>query len=140
VSTPVKTQADFQRLSNMRIEEAEILLNAGMWDGAYYVAGYSVECALKSCIIKKLMATDAFPEKKFSENCYKHDLTGLLQLAGLKDALNAAGPVALKWTAVKDWNEQSRYEYGRTEQEVRNFFIAIKDPAEGVLPWIQSRW
>jgi hypothetical protein len=124
----------------MRIEEAVILLNAGKWDGAYYVAGYSVECALKSCIIKKLMATDAFPDKKFSEQCYQHNLTLLLRLADLEDELNKSGPVSLKWVTVKDWTEQSRYEFGRAEQTVRDFCNAIIDPAEGVLPWIQSRW
>jgi hypothetical protein len=140
VSTPVKTQADFQRVTIMRIEEAEILLNAGKWDGAYYVAGYSVECALKSCIIKKMMGTDAFPDKKFSEQCYQHNLTLLLRLAALEDELNQSGPVATKWAIVKDWSEQSRYEFGRAEQAVRDFYTAIIDPAEGVLPWIRSRW
>src|SRR6266852_3643041 len=109
----------------MRIEEAESLLNAGKWDGAYYVAGYSVECALKSCIIKKLMATDAFPDRKFSDQCYRHDLTLLLEKADLENELNNSGPVVKKWNIVKDWSEQSRYEFGRDEQEVREFFAAI---------------
>jgi hypothetical protein len=124
----------------MRIEEAAILLNAGKWDGAYHVAGYSVECALKSCIIKKLMATDAFPDKKFSEQCYQHNLTLILRLADLEDELNRSGPVYKRWLVVKDWSEQSRYEFGRAEQDVRDFYTAVIDPAEGVLPWIQSRW
>src|SRR5207248_9891874 len=62
------------------------LLDLGMWDGAYYLAGYAVEVALKACIIKAVMATDAFPEKKFSENCWTHDLEKLIVLAGLKAA------------------------------------------------------
>lgn len=138
--TLIKTRADFQQISRLRIEEAEILLDAGKWDGTYYVAGYSVECALKSCIIKKLMTTDAFPDKKFSEYCYKHDLSMLLRLAGLEDELNATAAVAAKWTVVKVWSEQSRYEFGRDEPIAREFYNAIVDPVEGVLPWIQSRW
>ncbi len=140
MSTFVKTRADFQRVSTMRIEEAEILLQAGRWDGAYYVAGYSVECALKSCIIKKSMATDAFPDKKFSEKCYQHDLTLLLRLADLDDELNKSVPVSTRWTTVNQWSEQSRYEFGRDEHAVRDFFNDINDPTEGVLQWIRSRW
>jgi HEPN domain-containing protein len=138
--TPAKTRQDFQRIAQDRIAEAGILLNNGKWDGAYYIAGYSVECALKSCIIKKLMATDAFPDKKFSENCYKHDLTALLRLAGLEDDLNSVVPLAAKWAIVKLWSEQSRYEIGRDEPIVREFLNAIIDPSEGVFPWIQLRW
>ena len=140
MSTFVKTRADFQSVSTLRIEEAEVLLKAGKWDGAYYVAGYAVECALKSCIIKMLMARDAFPEKKFSAECYQHDLDQLLKLAGMEDEMNQSGPVAAKWAIVKDWSEQSRYEFGRDEPEVREFFKDINDPAEGVLQWIRSRW
>jgi hypothetical protein len=43
----VVTRADFQKLADMRIKEAGILLAAGEFDGAYYLAGYAVECALK---------------------------------------------------------------------------------------------
>ena len=43
-------RADFQRLADVRIDEAGVLLAAGRWSGAYYLAGYAVECALKACI------------------------------------------------------------------------------------------
>lgn len=42
------SRSDFQRLADVRIAEAKVLLDAGMWDGAYYLAGYAVECALKA--------------------------------------------------------------------------------------------
>lgn len=134
------TRADFQHLADLRLQDAQRLLDAGQWDGAYYVAGYVVECALKACIIRSMVAADAFPDCKFSDNCYKHDLPLLLRVAELEEVLNLAGPVAKKWAAVKDWSEQSRYERGRTETQVRDFFDAITDPAEGVLPWLQTHW
>ena len=43
---------DFQELSRVRLKEATALLRLGLFDGAYYLAGYSVECALKACIAK----------------------------------------------------------------------------------------
>jgi len=80
-------QANFKRLAETRIADAEVLLERGRWDAAYYLAGYAVECGLKSCIIKKLMATDEFPEKRFSEGCWTHDLSRLVALAKSLDLL-----------------------------------------------------
>jgi HEPN domain-containing protein len=59
VSTPAISRADFQQLADVRLKEAKALLDLGMWDGAYYLAGYAVEVALKACIIKIVMATSA---------------------------------------------------------------------------------
>jgi HEPN domain-containing protein len=41
---------DLMRLSRLRIREARVLLEAGEFPGAYYLAGYAVECALKACV------------------------------------------------------------------------------------------
>jgi HEPN domain-containing protein len=40
---------DFQQLADVRIAEAAVLLAQGNYDGAYYLAGYAVECGLKAC-------------------------------------------------------------------------------------------
>src|SRR5260370_11188097 len=109
------TKADFQKLAAVRIREAKLLLDAGELDGAYYLAGYAVECGLKACIIKKLMTSDTWPERKFSDDCYKHDLKVLLRVADLETAMVGAGPVAGRWSQGQDWTEQSRYEPGKDE-------------------------
>jgi HEPN domain-containing protein len=54
---------DFRALSRVWLSEATALLNAGLPDGAYYLAGYAVECALKACIAKETQRYE-FPEKK----------------------------------------------------------------------------
>jgi len=48
---------DFQNLCKRRVDEATTLLSAGHSDGAYYLAGYAVECAFKACICKQRLAT-----------------------------------------------------------------------------------
>ena len=58
---------DLQNLANERIAEAKILFDAGKWSGAYYLAGYAVECGLKACIAK-LTKPDEFPDKNFGTN------------------------------------------------------------------------
>ena len=54
---------DLQRLTRLRLAEARVLLAAAKYDGAYYLAGYAVECALKACIAKQIKRFD-FPDKK----------------------------------------------------------------------------
>jgi hypothetical protein len=44
---------DFQGLAAVRLKEARVLLEARCWEGADYLGGYVVECALKACIAKQ---------------------------------------------------------------------------------------
>ena len=143
MSTPAVTRADFQQLADVRIQEAKALLDLGLWDGAYYLAGYAMESALKARIIKALMARDAFPEKKFSENCWTHDLVKLLELAGLMPAwtaaLNANPNLLVNWGTAKDWKEDRRY-HRITEAEAKDLYAAVADATHGVLTWIKTQW
>jgi HEPN domain-containing protein len=55
-------RADFQKLTQLRLAEAKVLLDSNRYEGAYYLMGYAVECALKSCIAKQTKEYD-FPAK-----------------------------------------------------------------------------
>jgi HEPN domain-containing protein len=143
LSKLIETRTEFQELAEQRLVEAKALLDLGMWDGAYYLAGYAVELALKACIIKMLMVTDAFPSKEFSKNCYTHDIESLVKLAKLTDLRKAAtdsDPEMLaKWTTVKDWSEAMRY-HRIDKIEAEALYIAVAEGAHGVLPWIKTQW
>ncbi|MGB7136749.1 MAG: HEPN domain-containing protein [Acidobacteriaceae bacterium] len=54
---------DLQSLANTRLREARVLFRAKEFSGAYYLAGYAVECALKACIAKQYRQHD-FPDRK----------------------------------------------------------------------------
>ncbi len=41
-------RAELQRLAKDRLLDAKALFAARRWSGAYYLAGYAVECALKA--------------------------------------------------------------------------------------------
>jgi HEPN domain-containing protein len=64
------------------LKEAKALLDAGLPDGAYYLAGYAVECALKACIAKSTLRYD-FPDKTTVDKSYTHSLTQLVGVANL---------------------------------------------------------
>jgi hypothetical protein len=118
------------------MEEAKLLIDNKDWDGAYYLAGYAVEFALEIRIISQLMKSNSFPEKKLAENFYKHDLTVLRRAAGLDDEMDKDASISPQWDTVKDWSEQSRYEFGKTEKDAKDLYDAIEN---GVLPWIKAR-
>jgi len=50
-----------------------VLFAAGRFSGAYYLAGYTVECGLKACVAK-LTTPESFPDKELANAVYTHDL------------------------------------------------------------------
>lgn len=135
-------RTELQILANERIAEAKILLDAGKWSGAYYLAGYAVECGVKACIAK-LSKPDEFPDKNFGAKCWVHDIEQLVELAGLKTKRNvdASANVNLdaNWNIVRGWKEASRYDQ-KTQADVQALYDAITQNSDGVLLWIQLHW
>jgi hypothetical protein len=137
-------RAELQQLAEDRVLDAQALLAAQRSSGAYYLAGYAVECGLKSCVLAWVARTGIiFDEKRFCEKCWTHDIEELVTLADLQAArgsARAANPVlARNWTVVTDWNETSRYQQ-KTPAEAQKLVDAITDSASGVLPWIEGHW
>ena len=122
--------------------EARHLLQGGHASGAYYLAGYSVECAIKACIARKTERYE-FPDLRTVSASYTHDLEKLIKVAGLSSRLESDAQVepgfAVNWRTVKDWSEQSRYEV-RPLAEAENLVSAIGDPRHGVLKWLRQHW
>jgi len=136
-------RADFQQLSELRLREAQALLAAGLSSGAYYLAGYAVECALKACIAKKTRKHD-FPDKKLVNDSHTHNLKELLRLAELKTELESVletdPQMRLNLEIVLEWSETARYQRNKPVQAIE-LLTAIEDDQEGgLLPWIRERW
>lgn len=133
---------DFQRLAELRLQESKSLLAARFPDGAYYLAGYAIECALKACIAKRTHEHD-FPEKG-SHRWFTHGLEELFAFAELKMdlelTLRANPGMNAKWATVKNWSEESRYETGKTSRDAEDLLAAIEDQPGGLLPWLRQRW
>lgn len=136
-------RAKFQQLADMRIGEAKLLLDNGFFAGAYYLAGYAVECAFKACIAKRTNQYDFPPDRKMVESCYTHRVDVLVKSADLQKDLDTDIQsdlnLSANWSIVKDWNEDSRYD-PKDETEARTLYNAITDPAHGVLQWIKVHW
>ena len=133
-----------QTLAEARVVEAQALLNAGCWSGAYYLIGYAVECGLKACILAHVERTGAiFEDRRFSERCWTHNIEDLVKVAGLESerglTISRDLDFSMNWSVLKDWNEAVRYR-SWTEIEARKLFEAVTNPNHGVLPWIKGRW
>ena len=133
---------DLRRLARIRLKEARILLNANCFDGAYYLSGYAVECALKACIAKTTKRSE-FPDLEKVKGSYTHKFTELVKLARLQATLEAeqARDAAFRsnWRSVSNWTEQSRYAE-QAEHEARTLYKAISDREHGVMRWLKRHW
>ena len=133
---------DFQKLAEQRLNEARILLDGECYEGAYYLVGYVVECALKACISKQTKQYD-FPIKN-SAKVYTHDLNDLLRLSGLEEEHRKHSKentdFESNWSIVKDWKEETRYSLEITKDKTEALYSAITDGRDGVLSWLRNWW
>jgi hypothetical protein len=140
-------RAQWQYLAEERLLDTALLLNAQRWATAYYLAGYAVECGLKSCVLHHLERTGViFQDRDYLKQlggCWTHELDKLVYLAGLTVELGRASgakpALAGYWGIAKDWKETSRYEQ-KTEIEARELHEAITNEPDGVLRWIRTHW
>ncbi len=135
---------DFQDLAGLRVKEAAILLDNSCFEGAYYLAGYAVECGFKACIAKQTRQFDFPPKPEAVRKMYVHNLEQLVGYASLNLVLQreiASSPsFGANWGLVKDWSEEARYVSTVSEFQARNLFTAITADGDGVLPWIMNWW
>jgi hypothetical protein len=131
----------------VRIAESKTLLSAKQFSGAYYLAGYSIECAVKACVAKTIRAA-TIPDRGFEKDFYQHDLIKLAKLARLiSNEKLVSGPffagdvgtLEVNWSVVKDWNETSRHSIW-TRQKAEAIIDAVSSENEGVLAWLQLHW
>lgn len=144
-------QVQLQQLVEDRLLDAAALLVGQRWSFAYYVAGYAVECALKSCVLAQMVRTGwVFDEdnrnKKIGE-VMTHDFVQLMSVAGIKGDLDTAlansaaagGEFMAFWGRVQNWKPTSRYEM-KTMLQANELNEAITDPHHGVMQWLRNYW
>lgn len=133
---------NLQELALLRLLEAKLLIDNNSFDGAYYLCGYGVECALKACIAKNTKKYD-FPDKKAVTESFTHELTKLVKIAGIELDLNEEiktnDKFKVNWNVTKDWSENSRYKRN-SRSEALDLYSAVNDRKNGIMSWIRKRW
>lgn len=134
------TRKSFQDLAHRRIREARVLYAARQYSGAYYLAGYAVECALKAAICKTIRKHH-FPDKD-SSKLYTHNLKDLKTKAAFTDwdtSVAADPQLEVNWNNILLWNESTRY--SRTKSvTARDLIASIDGGPSSFLQWVATRW
>lgn len=139
------TRTEWQQLAERWLPAAKALLDNRQWSAAYYLAGYAVECGLKSCVLARVAVKPEliFADKDYQKNCWTHDVVRLVKLADLEAARIAEADTnpafGANWYVVKDWIEQARYNTV-SHHKAKKLYNAITDKPNGVMPWIRNRW
>ncbi len=129
-----------QGLALVRLKDAQTLRGSERHAGAYYLAGYAIECGLKACIAKQTREGDFPPGRRTIEKYYSHNLQQLCKEAGVhfEKKLKDDDEFARNWNVIAPWSEQSRYdpEPLKSEKAYSDYFRAI----DKVFQWLQGRW
>ncbi len=143
-------KAQLKKLAISRLRAAKILLNKGDPDGAYYIAGYVLELALKAVICKNLNLPN-YPDtgnkttpRDVSEIFRTHNHDILLTLSGLASELslsNAPTRLFENWSELTAWKPGERYEPvgSHNPAQVQRMIDALEEKPYGVLIWIRSK-
>ncbi len=134
--------------SRRRYEDAQVLQSAGRWNGAIYLAGYAIECSLKSLICYNDGRKNTLTETKLWDDPSQrgaalHNLESLIKATNApslvsllgesnikkKIALDRTGSLKRAWTTVKDsWKKDER-RYGNKvgfQSECDRFMADVK--------------
>lgn len=132
------------KASKHRMDDARALLAASRWRGAMYLAGYSVECALKVRLMKmfgcrNLQVLDEHLRERGGldddATVFTHGLVNLLALARVWDRLQADQPMARRFRIVNRWIPAWRYSADLSNRSDAEEFI---EAVGRTLQWIEA--
>jgi hypothetical protein len=145
---------EIEKLALERLSEAEILYDNDKFDGAFYLAGYSVELMLKAKICQTFGVPNLFDEQNTPINLSgigdvrkalkTHNLYVLLIFSGLKvkfDTEKSGNKHLFKANSLMfgNWDENSRYKpCGFTKPKDVQELISLLKHKNGLLQWIKN--
>jgi len=126
-----------------RLDDARALINAVRWRGAMYLAGYAVECLLKTKLMQKyecrhLMELEAELRQRGEIGAcvtvFTHELEMLLRLTGGRDRLRQSAETWRAFTLVNQWVPAWRYSPSLSNaDDAKDFLEAV----EKVSRWLE---
>ena len=147
-------QQELRTLTRERLKDAKALLGRKRYSFAYHVAGFAVECALKSCVLARMVVTgyvfkvgDGREKKSLKDVFLVHDLKHLIHVAGLQEELGLRIAESRRdnsrfgtfWETVTKWTVEERY-VTIEKGTALGLYEAITAKPEGVLAWLTKHW
>ena len=116
-----------------------MLFAGAKYDGCVYLCGYCLELALKAVICRHL-AISEYPSKG---PFLVHKFDDLLLFAGLYGQPSLlTGQRRINWNLLTQWDPVLRYKARNSynQHDALGHLDALREPSEGVLPWLQAKW
>ena len=127
---------EFQQVAEIKIKEAQALFERRLYNGAYYLAGYAVECAFKACIARHVRNNE-LPDKSFVNDSYTHNFDKLLNISELteefKNAYSENWELYENWMIISEWTVDSRYQFSIDKDDAKDIIKAVNDEENGIL-------
>ena len=137
MSTPTRPiPRKFYRVAYQRFEEAEVLFEAGYYIGAVYLAGYAVECMLKTLILEATPEKDHPTVEAEFRGQRAHHYEWLRHRYGQTHAPGWPAEISQGLTFVGTWETALRYTPGVGDRHDASRFLA---EARKIVAWADSR-
>lgn len=126
----------FYRCALQRFEEAQVLVDAGYSTGSAYLAGYSVECILKSLLLAVSPAGDRSARIQSFRGNRAHDFEWLRSQYLEAGGSRFPASIVRHFTYVSSWSTDLRYLPQTIPGDETVAFLAS---VESILQWANGR-
>lgn len=126
----------FYRVAFQRLEEAEVLLEAGYCNGAVYLAGYAVECMLKALILNSIPEREHESTEAEFRGQRAHQYEWLRHRYVQTNAPALPSEISQSLVFVNTWETSLRYTPGLGDHKDASRFLA---ETRKLIDWADSR-
>ena len=126
----------FYRVAYQRLEEAEVLSNAGYYIGTVYLAGYAVECMLKALILNSSPKKDHETVAAEFRGQRAHQYEWLRHRYAQTNAAGLPVAVSESLLIVATWDTSLRYKPGLGDPTDASRFL---EEVNKILEWADNR-
>lgn len=118
----------FYRAAKERFEDAEFLLSMKRTTGAVYLAGYSVECMLKSLILSAVPRSREDEILAMFRGRVAHDFHWLIRLYEQHGGVGVPQHLASHFLRVRNWATDMRYSPATIQtSEAQRFLTSVTE-------------
>ena len=126
----------FYRAAKERLEDAELLLDLNRTTAAVYLAGYSVECIIKSLILSAVPPSREGAILAQFRSGQAHDFRWLTRLYQQHSRVRIPQQIAWHFTRIRNWSTAIRYSPATVpSNEAKQFFNSTTE----IINWADGR-
>lgn len=126
----------FYRAAKQRFEDAEFLLSAERTTAAVYLAGYSIECMLKSLVLSRAPRSRQAEIVRSFRGAKAHEYDWLLRIYSERSGPALPIDIVPHFARVNAWSTDMRYSPGTLEYRDATVFL---ESAVEIMNWADGR-